>query len=80
MQCSNVIHRRGAKHHQSADHERAVYVGEGEPQIRLQTLLRLLMELHDLVLFPSERVHHSNGTEPLLGLCEHRAFLFLDKC
>ena len=37
------------------------------------------MELHDLVLFPSERVHHSNGTEPLLGLCEHRAFLFLNK-
>ena len=71
MQCADVIHRRCADDHERADDERAVHIRQRQPQIGLQTLVGLLVKLQDLDLFTPKRVHHTNGTEPFLGLREH---------
>ena len=65
--------------HERADHERAVHVREGEPQIRLQTLLRLQMKLAHLPFLAAERVHHPNRAQTFLRLREHGALLFLNR-
>ncbi len=65
--------------HERADDERAVHVRKGEPQIRLQALLRLQMKLPHLPFLPAERVDHPDRAQPFLRLREEGAFLFLDR-
>ena len=53
-------------------------VRHGEPEIRLQTAVRLFMKLRDLEFFAAKGVHHPNGTQSFLRLREQRAVLFLN--
>ena len=79
VQRAEVIHRGRPDHHECADDERAFHIREGEPQIRLQTLLRALMKLRDFEFLASESVHHADRAQSFLRLGEDRAFLFLDR-
>ena len=79
MQGAEVIHGGGAHDHECADDERAVHVREGEPQIRVKTLLRLQMKLAHLPFLAAEGVHHADRAQTFLRLREQGAFLFLDR-
>ena len=79
MQRAKVIHGRCPEDHERADHERAVYVGEGKPEIGLKTLLRLEVKLTHLPFLAPERVHHANRGQAFLGLREQGAILFLNR-
>ena len=79
MQRADVIHGGGPDDHQRADDERAVHVRQGEPQIRVQALLRLQMKLTDLPFFAAEGVDHADRAQSFLRLGEERALLFLDR-
>ncbi len=80
VQRSDVIHRGRSKNHQRADHKRAIHVRQRQTEVCLQTLLGLLMKLHDFELLTTERVHHSNRAQAFLRLGEDGAFLFLNEC
>src|SRR5947208_10044397 len=80
MQRTDIVHHRRADYHQRADHERAVHVGQCQPQVCLQALARLLLELADLKFLAPKRVHHPDRAQSLLRLSEDSAFLFLNGC
>src|SRR5437870_10921458 len=80
MQRTDIVHHRRADYHQRADHERAVHVGQCQPQVCLQALARLLVELEDLKFLAPKRVHHPDRAQSLLRLSEDSAFLFLNGC
>ena len=80
MQRTDIVHHRRADYHQRADHERAVHVGQCQPQVGLQALARLLLELADLKLLAPKRVHHPDRAQSLLRLSQDSAFLFLNGC
>ena len=78
MQGAEVIHRGGPEDHQRANHESAVYVREGQAQIRVKTLLRLQMKLADFPFLPAERVHHPDRAQTFLRLGKESAVLLLN--
>ena len=80
MQCADVVHHRRSDDHQRTDHQGAVHVRQGQPQIGLQTLTRLLLKLAHFKLFAPECMHHPDRAQALLRLCQDSAFLFLNSC
>ena len=56
--------RGGPEDHEGADHERTVHVREGEPQIRMETLLRLQMKLMDFPFLPPKACTMRTALKP----------------
>ena len=80
MQRTDVIHCSCADHHQCADDQRAIHIRQREPQIGLQTLPGLLLELEYFEFLPTKCVDHPNRAETFLRLHKDRALPFLDGC
>ena len=78
MEGADVIHDCRADHHQRADYECAVHVGQSQPQVGLQTLAGLLLKLPHFKILAPERVHHADRAQAFLRLSENGALLFLN--